>query len=697
MQDFITFPTIQNKTTSQCTSTAQNKQPRLVKQAAMSFLRVSLLVALVISLVSLKPQTTQAEMPDIGTFMQIGSSSLSAVDWETGTMYFTSGMSGKNQVYRYMGDDEWPWQLSLFDDGINNFYLSESGKWGIIRASVGGSEQGQLYLMNMADGAIDSLTHTELDTTLVAHIDSTDGKYDTTSLEVRTRPKKIQYGSVVWDHDDENIFFRSDFASPGNFQVYKMNIKTREKTKVFDSPYYDIPASVTPDGSKLFVYALQGNPDNDLYLVDLQTLALDTLTNDSGGQFNYFYPSLMPDGKTVYLVSNYNSDGMPRVAKMTLGSPKLEYISGWIDPKWSVDDFGVSRDYKYMYAIVNEEGYSRLRIRNIQTGEEAPQAPLEGMYSAPQFDNKGNIYFTFSGPTYAPDVWKFNLTSKKLDKLTKTMYAGIDRKMFADPKLIKFKSFDGLEIPALLYLPPNYKKGDKIPFLVNAHGGPEGQAQPIFARSYQYFSLNGYGLLRVNPRGSSGYGKEFMGLDDYKNRLNSLKDYKAAVDWLIDENYTKPGKIGIYGGSYGGYVTLGMITEYPDLFSAAIDIVGISNFVSFLENTAPSRRGVREAEYGPLSDRPFLESISPLNKADIVRTPLLVIHGENDPRVPVGEARQMLAAVAKNGTPVDSLIFPDEGHGASKRVNVIAQYRKMVDFFDTYLKGVKVKGTHEQP
>ncbi len=654
-------------------------------------LRLCSLLALMISLVQLSPTTANAQNPDIGTFMQIGSSGMTGVDWETGEMYFTSGMSGKTQVYRHMGDNEWPWQLSLFEDGINSFYLSESGRWGIIRASVGGSEQGQLYLMDMRDGAIDTLTQTELDTTFVAVIDSSGGRFDTTSVKITTRPRKLQYGSVIWDHDDENIFFRSDFDSSGNYQVYKMNIKTRVKTKIFDSPYYDIPAGLTPDGKKLFVYALQGNPDNDLHLVDLKTLAVDTLSSDSGGEFNYFNPFLMPDGKTVYMISNYNEDGMPRVAKMTLGSPDLEYVEDWIDPKWAVDDIGFSRDYKYMYAVVNEEGYKRLRIRNLETGKDAPQAPLDGMFGSPQFDKDGNIYFTFSGPTYAPDVWKFSLVTKELKKLSKTMYAGINREIFSDPQLVKFKSFDGLEIPAFLYLPPNYKKGDKIPFLINAHGGPEGQSQASFARSFQYFALSGYGLLRVNPRGSSGYGKEFMGLDDYKNRLNSLKDYKAAVEWLIEENYTETGKIGIYGGSYGGYVTLGMITEYPEMFSAAIDIVGISNFVSFLENTAPSRRGVREVEYGPLSDRPFLESISPLNKADRVRTPLLVIHGENDPRVPVGEARQMLAAVAKNGTPVDSLIFPDEGHGASKRVNVIAQYRKMVDFFDTYLKGVKVK------
>jgi dipeptidyl aminopeptidase/acylaminoacyl peptidase len=198
--------------------------------------------------------------------------------------------------------------------------------------------------------------------------------------------------------------------------------------------------------------------------------------------------------------------------------------------------------------------------------------------------------------------------------------------------------------------------------------------------------LNGYGIIAPNPRGSSGYGSKYMSLDNYKNRQNSLKDYKAAVEYLISNGYTKNGMIAIRGGSYGGYVVMGMITEYPTLFSAAIDVVGIVNFKTFLENTAPYRRALREAEYGPLSDPEFLASISPIHKAHTIKTPLLVIHGENDPRVPVGEARQIIAAVQSNGGIVDSLIFPDEGHGASKRVNIIAEYRKQVEFLDKHLK-----------
>jgi dipeptidyl aminopeptidase/acylaminoacyl peptidase len=274
-----------------------------------------------------------------------------------------------------------------------------------------------------------------------------------------------------------------------------------------------------------------------------------------------------------------------------------------------------------------------------------------------------------------------------LTQLTFATYAGIDRDLFSEPELIHYKSFDGLEIPAFLYTPPGYRKGTPIPFIVDAHGGPEGQSRPWFQRNIQYLILNGFGLIYPNVRGSEGYGRDYMAMDNYKLRKNSLKDYKAATDWLIENGYTEKGMIGIRGGSYGGYVSVGMITEYPDLYSAAVDAVGIVNFVTFLENTRAYRRALREAEYGPLSDKEFLRSISPIHKADQIKTPLLVVHGVNDPRVPIGEARQIIKAIQRNGGEVDSLIWADEGHGSGKRSNTIEEYRKQVEFFNKYLKG----------
>jgi dipeptidyl aminopeptidase/acylaminoacyl peptidase len=301
------------------------------------------------------------------------------------------------------------------------------------------------------------------------------------------------------------------------------------------------------------------------------------------------------------------------------------------------------------------------------------------------------VVFGFNGPTRTTDVWRWNPGSGELTQMTFATYAGIDRQMFSEPQLIRYKSFDSLEIPAFLYLPKGYTPGTPIPFVIEAHGGPEGQSQPYFTRNIQYLLLNGYGVMLPNVRGSEGYGREYLNLDNYKNRKHSLEDYKVAAEWLIMNNYSIQGKLAIRGGSYGGYVVYGMITEYPDLFSAAIGSVGISNFVTFLQNTAAYRRALREAEYGPLSDTAFLREISPVHKANLIKTPLLVIHGANDPRVPVGEARQIIDAIQKNGGAVDSLIFADEGHGASKRSNVIPEYEKQIQFLNSHLKMSEMK------
>jgi dipeptidyl aminopeptidase/acylaminoacyl peptidase len=469
-----------------------------------------------------------------------------------------------------------------------------------------------------------------------------------------------------------------------------MNISDGEYNKIFGDTAtvsgWNFVNGLSQDGSLLIISNLTSNVANDLYLLDLNTGDYEKLTEDDGNVW-YDSPTLMPDNKTIWLTCNGNEDGIARLAKMTVGTSEPEYVDdGWIDQKWEIAGLTFSRDYQLMAALVNEDGYQRLKIREVESGQELPSPPLDGMVTRVVFDKNGSAVLSFQGPTRAPDVWRWNPYATDLKQLTFAIYAGIDRTMFRDPKLIHYKTFDGLEIPAFLYLPPDYKEGELIPFIVNAHGGPESQFQPLFQRNIQYLMLNGYGILAPNPRGSSGYGRDYMNLDNYKNRKHSLQDYKAAVDWLFENGYTRQGMIGIRGGSYGGYVVLGMITEYPDLFSAAVDNVGIANFKTFLQNTKPYRRYVRETEYGPLSDPEFLDSVSPIHKAHLIKTPLQVIHGENDPRVPVGEARQIIAAINERGGVVDSLIFPDEGHGASKRHNVIAQYRKQVEFFDRQLK-----------
>ncbi|RPH93724.1 S9 family peptidase [candidate division KSB1 bacterium] len=602
-------------------------------------------------------------VPDIATFLNIGAWGPAGYSWDGKTVFCGSSASGAYQVYR-LTDEGWPYQLTAFEDGIDGFTLSYDGKTAVVSASVGGDENSQLYLMDTNTGRL---------------------------MQITDRPD-VQYGSVTWSRDDKYLYFRSNEENLRDFFIYRMNIASGDHVKVFGDSVKtrgsNAISDLSLDGTKMIVSNWKSNVNNDLYLLNLATGKYDHITPHQG-DIVYSNTTLLPDNKTVWLTCNDNKDGMARLATMTVGvkKPKIEWVTdGWLDSKWEVEGMGFSRDFKHQVATINEDGYNRLKMREFATKKELPNPPLDGILGVGGSDENGNCLISFSGPTRAPDVWKWNPYTKELKQLTFSIYAGIDRNMFREPQLIRYKSFDGIEIPAFLYLPPDYEKGKPVPFIVDAHGGPESQFQPDFIRNFQYLMLNGYGIIAPNVRGSSGYGRDFLNLDNYKNRKNSLKDYKAGVEWLIANGYTKPGMIGIRGGSYGGYVALGMITEYPDLFSAAIDIVGIANFQTFLQNTASYRRALREAEYGPLTDPEFLKEISPIHKANLIKTPLMVVHGANDPRVPVGEARQILEAVAKNGITVDSLIFADEGHGSGKRVNTIKEYRKHVEFFNRFLK-----------
>jgi len=602
-------------------------------------------------------------LPDISTFLQIGENFTLGVSRDGSKVFFASQMSGVDQAFR-LTDEGWPYQLTTFEDGIDFFALSNNGLMAIVGASVGGSEQSQLYLMDTESGRLEQLTEYE----------------------------DIRFGGVSWSPDDRSIFFYSNEENRVDMFIYQMDIATGESHKIFGDTTgvrgWNLVECTSQDGQYVIVSNGTSNVSNDLYLLELSTGEQQKL-NEDDGNIEYLYPILMPDNQTIWLVCNGNEDGITRLAKMTVGSSDVEFVDdGWLDTRWEVMELHVSPDYKTMAALTNEDGYWRLALRDIQTAKELPVPPLDGIVSHVYLDGSGNIVMSFESPTRAPDVWKWAPRSQDLRQLTFALYAGIDRELFSEPKLIRYNSFDGLEIPAFLYLPPDYVEGEPIPFIVYAHGGPESQFKPTFSRTFQYLPLNGYGILAPNPRGSSGYGREYRDMDNYKNRQLSLKDYKAGVDWLLENGYTEPEMLGIRGGSYGGYVVLGMVTEYPDLFAAAVDIVGIASFKTFLQNTKPYRRMYRETEYGPLSDPEFLDSVSPLNKADRIKAPLFVIHGENDPRVPVGEARQIIAAINKRGGVVDSLIFPDEGHGIAKRGNLIEAYRRQVEFLDRHLKKI---------
>jgi dipeptidyl aminopeptidase/acylaminoacyl peptidase len=592
-------------------------------------------------------------MPDIEDFMQIGYASSPQISADGSQVFFSSSMPGVGQVFRMLPSG-WPYQMTVFEDGIDFYKASYSGRMIVVGASVGGSEQADLYLLDTASGVQVTLRALE----------------------------DIRHGYPLWSPDERYVYFSSNEANRRDFFIYRIDIETRAVEKIWEKSGWNSVDDITRDGSRVVTGRWLSNTNSDLYLVDVET-GEETLLTEHEGDYVFDFAHFLPDGDALYCVTNMNDDGIRRVARLDVVSGELEFVRP--ETPWETKEMALSEDGRFLVWIENTDGYGVLHGLDLETGEEIEPGLTGGIVSGIRVSSAGTAVFVFSSPSQAPDIWMYDLKTGHMEQVTRSTYAGIDPELFVDPELVRYRSFDGLEIPAFLYLPPGWS-GEPIRFVIHAHGGPESQFRPSFNRHFQYLALNGFGVLAPNVRGSSGYGREYIALDDYKKRKDSVRDYHEAAMWLVNNGYSEVGRMGIKGTSYGGYVALAALVDYPEVFTAGIDNVGIANFVTFLENTAEYRRGIREAEYGPLSDREFLTEVSPLTHAENIRAPLLIVHGENDPRVPVGEARQIAAAIRGRGGEVDTLIFADEGHGVAKLGNRLIYYRKMVEFLDKHLK-----------
>jgi len=315
----------------------------------------------------------------------------------------------------------------------------------------------------------------------------------------------------------------------------------------------------------------------------------------------------------------------------------------------------------------------------------APALPPGIIFEARWSQDGAQLALTHIAANDTADVWVWDVAEQVLWRATRSSLGGIPRASFVEPSLVHYPTFDGREIPAFLYLPRD-RQPRGLPVVIDVHGGPEGQVRPSFDPVIQYLVAQGYAVLAPNVRGSTGYGYEYQSLDDVRLRMNSVADLQYAVFWLREGGIADPKRIAVMGGSYGGFMVLSAITTYPDLWAAAVDIVGVANFVTFLENTGPWRRRMRESEYGSLDhDREFLEQISPIRYVERITAPLFVVHGANDPRVPIGEAEQIVAALRSRSVPVEYMRFEDEGHGLVKRANKLVAYPAIACFLDKYL------------
>jgi dipeptidyl aminopeptidase/acylaminoacyl peptidase len=437
----------------------------------------------------------------------------------------------------------------------------------------------------------------------------------------------------------------------------------------------------SPDSSQLIILHSVSSAQMPLYLLDLPTGEIKHLT-PLDEPVNNLAVKWAKDG-TVYLLTNRNRD-LVSIATMDDSTGEVTYL--FEDLNWDVEALAVSPNGRMLAYTANQDGYKRLFIYNQDTGERKPVGGLpSGVVDEPVFSQDGkSLAVSVQSPTDNLNIWTIDLETFTPRKITNSAVAGIPQAGLVAPELVHFDTFDGLSIPAFWYRPR--ESAPPYPVILYVHGGPASQTIADFDPRFQFFLSRGYAILAPNVRGSSGYGKAYMALDDVELRMDSVADLEQAVNWLRDSGEADPDRIAIYGRSYGGFMVLSAITTYPDLWAAAIDVVGIANWVTFLENTSIWRRAHREKEYGSLEhDRDFLATISPIHKIDQIQCPLLVLHGANDPRVPVTETDQIFESLRKRNHSVDYLRYEDEGHKIAKLHNRIDSFTKMADFLEKYL------------
>ncbi|MBI1826894.1 MAG: S9 family peptidase [Planctomycetes bacterium] len=496
-------------------------------------------------------------------------------------------------------------------------------------------------------------------------------------------PKDV-VDSPLWRRDSKAFAYRSNETSSADFHIYVHYVENRQAGKVYEAAGDNTPVDFNRDGSKLMVMKETSASFTQLFEITLATKEAREIT-PKGEEWSFEPIGYSDDDKSFLVNTDYKAD-LKQIHTIDLKSGKVTPVMS--DLAGREIDGGVLNEGRTVLAvIVNEDGYATLQLRSAKDFSPMPSPTIaKGVVGNVRFQGNFLLYSIDNANT--PGLiykWDMNKSKEPAVALTTADTQGVDVSKFRLPELVHYESFDGLKIPAFMYLPSDYQKGAKIPFIVSYHGGPEAQYRPNFNRSFQYFLSKGFGVVAPNPRGSSGYGKKFLEADNYKNRDKSVKDGIWAAKYVIDQGFTDKKMVAAWGGSYGGFMTMAVITEAPEYYGAACDVVGIVNFQTFLEKTKDYRRKLREVEYGPLSDPEFLKSISPIYKADRIDMPLMIAHGLNDPRVPIGEAMQIAVALKQRGVDVEELYFPDEGHGFAKEANRLLYYEQMAKFFERNL------------
>ena len=501
---------------------------------------------------------------------------------------------------------------------------------------------------------------------------------------------KSKHNAVVWSNKGDNFAFRSNKRNGRDYDIYLGNLSGMESFRIIlQQGGYWYPRNFAPDDTKLLVSKYVSSSESYLYILDVSKKEL-TEINDDTMNIAYGTSRWAPDMKGIYVVADKFGD-FQKLLYYDLESAKFENLTEQIP--WDIEEVEISPSGNTLAFTVNENGYSKLYLMDTRSRKLNHAILPEGQIFNLKFNSDGDeLALTLNTPTQPSDVYTLNLRSKKYLCWTQSEAGGLDTSAFVRPKLIHYKTFDSAggqprKIPAYYYEPKGFKP--PYPVLIDCHGGPAVQEKPYFSYLFQFYLKElGIAVLAPNVRGSTGYGREFMMLDDGLNREDAVKDIGALLDWIQAQPQLDAKRVGIKGGSYGGYMALASMVHYSDRLCCGIDEIGISNFVTFLENTGEYRQDVRRTEYGDERDpdmRAFLNRISPLTNAHKITKPMYIVQGLHDPRVPVSEAEQIVKATRKNDADVWYLLAEDEGHGFGKKSNRNVYQQVLIMFLKRYL------------
>lgn len=498
---------------------------------------------------------------------------------------------------------------------------------------------------------------------------------------------KLKASFAGWQPDGNAFYVATNERDPKYFDLYRYDAKTYARTLVYQNETGRTVSAISRDGRWLALDKPNTTADSDVYLYNVQTRETKHISQHQGTA-SYSAEDFDPESKRLLFATNDGGE-FTRIRAYDLATGAVSDVE---KADWDIAGTGYSRNGRHRISYVNEDGSIRMRV--VDSASEKPVALPKtsgGEMRGAVFSNSGNLVaFYVNGDRSPNNLYVHDFRNKKTTQLTRSLSPEIDPNDLVEAEVVRFKSFDGTVIPSIFYKPKGASNANKVPAVVYVHGGPGGQTMRGYSAQIQYLVNHGYAVLGINNRGSSGYGKTFFTADDRKHGHEPLWDCVEAKTWLASLGWVDPERIGIMGGSYGGYMTLAAMAFRPEAFKVGIDIFGVSNWIRTLESIPPYWESQRKALYDeigdPVKDKDFLTATSPLFHAANIRKPLMVIQGANDPRVIKPESDEIVEAVRKNKVEVEYVVFADEGHGFSKKKNQAEASAKILAFLDKHLK-----------